>query len=182
MFGCCTMMCVQYGEVAEWFKAIVLKTVVPKGTVSSNLTLSAFIWHKSYFVLVFRLMPRAEHIINFSDVSFEFGANNPILDEVNFSVREGMKVTLMGQNGAGKSTIFGLIMDELKPESGKVNRASGLSIATARQVIPRDELELSVREFFEKRFEEKIYDIDRRIDDVLEVVNFHVPKEKYVKD
>ncbi len=29
------------GEVAERFKATVLKTVVPKGTVSSNLTLSA---------------------------------------------------------------------------------------------------------------------------------------------
>ena len=127
-------------------------------------------------------MPRAEHIINFSDVSFEFGSHKPILDEVNFSVREGMKVTLMGQNGAGKSTIFGLIMDELKPESGRVNRAPGLSIATARQVIPREELELTVREFFEKRFDKVIYDIDRRIDDVLEVVNFHVAKEKHVKD
>ena len=127
-------------------------------------------------------MPRAEHIINFSDVSFEFGIHKPILDEVNFSVREGMKVTLMGQNGAGKSTIFGLIMDELKPESGRVNRAPGLTIATARQVIPRDELGLTVREFFEKRFDKVIYDIDRRIDEVLEVVNFHVAKEKHVKD
>ncbi len=127
-------------------------------------------------------MPRAEHIINFSDVSFEFGIHKPILDEVNFSVREGMKVTLMGQNGAGKSTIFGLIMDELKPESGRVNRAPGLTIATARQVIPRDELELTVRQFFEKRFDKKIYDIDRRIDDVLEVVNFSVDKEKKIKD
>ncbi len=41
MFACCTMMLEAYGEVAEWFKATVLKTVVPKGTVSSNLTLSA---------------------------------------------------------------------------------------------------------------------------------------------
>ena len=41
MFACCTMMLGVYGEVAEWFKATVLKTVVPKGTVSSNLTLSA---------------------------------------------------------------------------------------------------------------------------------------------
>src|SRR3989338_8894601 len=29
------------GRVAEWFKATVLKTVVPQGTVSSNLTPSA---------------------------------------------------------------------------------------------------------------------------------------------
>ena len=32
--------------MAERFKATVLKTVVPKGTVSSNLTLSAVFWMK----------------------------------------------------------------------------------------------------------------------------------------
>ncbi len=127
-------------------------------------------------------MPRAEHILSFDDVSFGFGIHKPILDEVDFSVREGMKITLMGQNGAGKSTIFGLIMDEQKPESGRINRAQGLRIATARQVIPRDELELTVREFFEKRFSEKIYDSDRRIDNVLEIVNFHVAKDKRIAD
>ena len=30
-----------YGEMAEWFKAAVLKTVNPKGFVGSNPTLSA---------------------------------------------------------------------------------------------------------------------------------------------
>ncbi len=127
-------------------------------------------------------MSRREHIINFSDVSFDFDSNKPILDEVNFSVREGMKVTLMGQNGAGKSTIFGLIMGEFKPGSGRINTASGLTIATARQVIPREELTLTVREFFEKRFDEVVYDLDRKIDEVLEVVNFHVPNDKLMSD
>lgn len=32
---------VHRGEVAEWFKAAVLKTAVPKGTGSSNLSSSA---------------------------------------------------------------------------------------------------------------------------------------------
>ncbi len=127
-------------------------------------------------------MSRREHIINFDSVSFEFGSNKQILNEVSFSVREGMKVTLMGQNGAGKSTIFGLIGGEFKPESGRINIAPGLTIATAPQVIPREELSLTVREFFEKRFSEIVYDLDRRIDDVLEIVNFHAPKEKYMKD
>jgi hypothetical protein len=34
------------GEVAEWFKAAVLKTASPKGDVSSNLTLSAISYRK----------------------------------------------------------------------------------------------------------------------------------------
>ena len=119
-------------------------------------------------------------VIRFEDVSFEHGPKRPILDEVNFSVKENAKLTLMGQNGAGKSTIFGLITRDLEPESGVIHISHGLSIATARQVIPRAELSLTVREFFEKTFAKKVYDIDPRIDDVLEVVNLHAPKERLV--
>jgi len=52
-----------------------------------------------------------------------------------------------------------------------VNVVNGVTIALARQVIPRNELDLTVREFFEKCFSQKVYDIDPKIDDVLEVVN-----------
>ena len=112
-----------------------------------------------------------ETIVRFDNVSFEWGVNKPILDGVSFTVRRGMKFTLMGQNGAGKSTIFGLISGLYKPESGIINIVKGVSIASARQVIPRGELHLTVREFFEKCFTHKVYDIDPKIDDVLEVVN-----------
>ena len=116
-------------------------------------------------------MAQGEVVIRFEKVSFEYGVNKPILDSVDFSIRRGMKVTVMGQNGAGKSTIFSLITGERIPEDGVINKAQRTTIALSRQVIPRDELGLTVREFFEKCFSEKVYDIDPRIDDVLEVVN-----------
>ena len=116
-------------------------------------------------------MAKSESVISFEKVSFEYGHQKPILDVVDFSVRRGMKITFMGQNGAGKSTIFALITGALKPESGKVNVMNGLSVALSQQVIPRDELVLTVREFFEKRFSHKVYDIDPKIDAVLLVVN-----------
>ncbi|MSR78963.1 MAG: ABC-F family ATP-binding cassette domain-containing protein [Candidatus Taylorbacteria bacterium] len=116
-------------------------------------------------------MSQDEVIFRFEEVSFEYGHNKPILDEVDFSVRRGSKVTIMGQNGAGKSTVFGLIIGDLKPESGRVIVSQGVTIATAKQVIPRDQLGLTVREFFSKCFSQKTYDIDPRIDEVLEVVN-----------
>ena len=47
-------------------------------------------------------MSRAEGLIVFSDVSFEYDSTRPILKEANFVVRRGSKLTLMGQNGAGK--------------------------------------------------------------------------------
>lgn len=116
-------------------------------------------------------MAKGETIVSFEKASFEYGHVKPILDEVDFSIRRGIKIALMGQNGAGKSTIFRLITKEFAPESGKVNVVNGLSIAVSRQVIPRDELMLSVREFFQKCFPHKVYDIDPRIDEALEVVH-----------
>lgn len=116
-------------------------------------------------------MSHGEVVIRFEKVSFEYGHNKPILDEVSFSVRQGMKVTVMGQNGAGKSTLFGLITKTLDPEDGTINLGQRTTIALSKQVIPRDDLNLTVREFFQKCFKEKIYDIDPKIDDVLEVVN-----------
>lgn len=126
------------------------------------------------------IMAREEALVRFEKVSFGHH-NKPILDEVSFSVRRGSKVTLMGQNGAGKSTLFGLITRTIPIESGSVNIPHGLSIATARQVIPRAELDLTVREFFEKLFPKKIYDIDPRIDEVLEIVHLHAPHDRIVR-
>ena len=137
-------------------------------------------------------------IVRFDKVSFNFGHNHPILDEADFTIRRGAKITIMGQNGAGKSTIFKLIEnarleeDEsdgadttFKLEEGEIHIEQNLTIATAKQVIPRPDLELTVTAFFEKALSnvtsEKIYDIDRRIDKVLEVVNLHAPHDRIIK-
>ncbi len=116
-------------------------------------------------------MAKNETVLRFEDVSFEYGHNKPILDTVSFGVRSGSKIALMGQNGAGKSTIFGLINGLHSPENGVINLGTGVTIATSKQVIPRDQMDLSVRDFFQKSFDKKIYDIDPKIDEVLEVVN-----------
>ena len=115
-------------------------------------------------------MAKAETLVSFEKVSFEYGHNKPILDEVDFSVRRGIKVALMGQNGAGKSTLFELITKAIIPTSGKMNMLDGLTIALSRQVVSREDLPLTVREFFQKCFPNKVYDIDPKIDEVLEVV------------
>lgn len=116
-------------------------------------------------------MAKDEIIARFEEVSFEYGANKPILKEVSFAIRRGLKITLMGQNGAGKSTLFGLLTGTLQPEDGKINIVRGVRVAISRQVIPRDQLDLTVREFFQKCFDKPVYDIDPKIDEVLEVVH-----------
>lgn len=129
-------------------------------------------------------MAYGEVLLRFDSVTFEHGPQKPILEEVSFSIREGTKITLMGQNGAGKSTIFNLIAKTIEPDSGKVHIGQDVSIAMAPQVIPRDQMKFTIREFFEKSLEakekKKIYDIDPKIDDVLEVVNLHAPHDKVI--
>lgn len=88
----------------------------------------------------------------------------------------------MGQNGAGKTTIFKMITGELKPQSGKINIVNNASIATSRQVIPRDQLDLSIKEFFETAFTEKDYQLDKKIADILKVVNFNAPLDKPIRE
>ncbi|MBI5147645.1 MAG: ABC-F family ATP-binding cassette domain-containing protein [Parcubacteria group bacterium] len=120
-------------------------------------------------------------ILRFDNVSFGYGIN-PIFKEVNFAVREGAKITVMGQNGAGKSTLFDLIMSVYAPEDGNIHIQKGLTISRAMQVMPREKLNLSTREFFQSAFAEKVYDIDPRIKKILEVVHLTAPFEKKINE
>ncbi|MFT7328243.1 MAG: ATP-binding cassette subfamily F protein 3 [Crocinitomicaceae bacterium] len=121
-------------------------------------------------------------ILRFEDVTFKYSVVHTILDEVNFSLRRGAKITLMGQNGAGKSSLFKMIMGELEINDGEIHTAHKAKIAIARQVIPHDQLDLTLREYFQGQFEETIYDIDPRIDKVLEAVNLKANKEQLIND
>jgi len=120
--------------------------------------------------------------LRFSDVSFEYSHNKPLLTEASFSVRTGSRITLMGQNGAGKSTLFKLITGEVKPNEGSISiTPKGASIAIARQVMPKDLAELTVRDYFATAFVDKKYNLDKLIREVFEVVNVDLPLEKIVK-
>lgn len=119
-----------------------------------------------------------DSIITFDSVTFGYGHNKPILNEASFAVRKGSKMTLMGQNGAGKTTLFDLIEGTHSPASGNINVTRKASIAHARQVIPRHELGLTVYEFFGRYFDKVPYNIDKRIEDVLKIVNLRAPHDR----
>lgn len=139
-------------------------------------------------------MDHGNVVLRFDKVLFHYDQNKPILNEASFSVRENAKVTIMGQNGAGKSTIFKLILGAtsvkeditsdmmLKPISGDVHILNGASVGIGLQVMPKRFFEHTVLEYFETAFTEKTYNIEKLIKDVLEVVQFSTDLTKKIKD
>ncbi len=120
-------------------------------------------------------------IIRFSDVTFAYGEHDPILDGASFSVRDNAKVTVMGQNGAGKSTIFKLIMGALQPKEGGVHIERNATIGIGLQVMPRAYQEETMLEFFAHAFPERPRDLDRRVQNVLGTVNLDAPLTQVIK-
>ncbi|EKD76024.1 MAG: hypothetical protein ACD_43C00249G0002 [uncultured bacterium] len=120
-------------------------------------------------------------VIRFNNVTYNYSEVKCILKEVNFSVRANAKITIMGQNGAGKSTMFKLLTQQIKPTKGNIHIQPGASIALAQQVVPRASLEQTVLEFFASAFPEKVYDLDRRIKRAFEAVNMTLPLDRLVR-
>lgn len=122
-------------------------------------------------------------ILRFADVSFEYEHGKKLLDEVNFSLRTGSRVTLMGQNGAGKSSLFKLITGEIEPTEGHVFKSpKDATIAIARQVMPHSARELTVREYFATAFSDIKYNLDKLIGEVFDVVHLDLALDKKVKE
>ncbi|MEK7167671.1 MAG: ATP-binding cassette domain-containing protein, partial [Patescibacteria group bacterium] len=121
-----------------------------------------------------------EVILRFNEVSFEYSYNRPILDEASFSVRRGSKITLMGQNGAGKSTIFGLVNNSLKPKKGLVSITNEASIGAARQTLDRADFKLTLEEYFAKAFKKVPANLKSQISKVMDAVNLDIPFERPV--
>ena len=57
--------------------------------------------------------------IEFKKVNFGYGKND-VLNNVSFTVKAGEQVTITGRTGAGKSTLFKLILGLYKPDEGEV--------------------------------------------------------------
>lgn len=57
--------------------------------------------------------------IRFEQVSFSYGERQ-VLDKVSFVIKKGEKIAIVGDSGAGKSTIIGLLLKNLSAESGQI--------------------------------------------------------------
>ena len=60
-------------------------------------------------------------LVDFNNVTFAYEDDKNVVENLSFSVKEGEQVTLSGRTGAGKSTIFKLLLGLYEPEKGSIS-------------------------------------------------------------
>lgn len=92
-------------------------------------------------------VPPGERLLAARDIRLTAGGRT-ILDGVSLQIRAGEIVTLIGLNGAGKSSLVRVLLGLRKPDGGKVERRPGLRIGYTPQHHDRDPaLPLTVERF-----------------------------------
>lgn len=60
------------------------------------------------------------NIIEFKDITFGYSDDKNVFKDLNFVLKEGEKVGIIGPNGSGKTTLLHLIVGILKPFKGEI--------------------------------------------------------------
>lgn len=56
-----------------------------------------------------------------------------VFESVTLGVNDGARIGIVGRNGDGKSSLLGLLTGQLRPDSGRVTRRSGLRVSSLSQ-------------------------------------------------
>ena len=79
--------------------------------------------------------PGAEGRVTFEHATFGYSPDTPVVRDLTFTVEPGQTVAIVGQTGAGKTTVVNLLMRFYELDSGRIT-VDGADIAG----LPRDEL------------------------------------------
>ncbi|HTH95782.1 MAG TPA: ABC-F family ATP-binding cassette domain-containing protein [Stellaceae bacterium] len=74
-------------------------------------------------------------MLTITDLTYRI-AGRILLDEASAQIGGGQKVGLIGRNGTGKSTLFGLIMGELHSDAGTIELPSNAKVGIVAQEAP----------------------------------------------
>lgn len=92
-------------------------------------------------------MPEITGNIEFKDVTFEYEKNKPVLCNVSFKVDAGNSIALVGETGAGKTTIINLIARFYDVKSGKI-LIDGTDISKVRIESLRKQMGIMMQDTF----------------------------------
>jgi zinc transport system ATP-binding protein len=74
-----------------------------------------------------------EKLFVVENLSFSYGADE-ILKNVTFEIFEGDFIGIVGKNGSGKTTLLKLLLNQLKPTSGRIKSKKNLKVGYVEQI------------------------------------------------
>jgi|694.fasta_scaffold38941_6 ATP-binding cassette subfamily F protein 3 len=74
-------------------------------------------------------------MLNFKNIAIRRGSRL-LFSEASFTIHKGQKIGLTGANGAGKSSLFALLRDELHADEGEFSMPPNLEVAHVAQETP----------------------------------------------
>jgi ABC transport system ATP-binding/permease protein len=77
------------------------------------------------------------HLLGAEAVRLEY-PTQVVFESVTLGVNDGARIGIVGRNGDGKSSLLGLLTGELRPDSGRVTRRSGLRVSALSQADTLD--------------------------------------------
>lgn len=86
-------------------------------------------------------------LISVDDLSLAYGEHT-VVENLSFEINQGDFLVMVGENGAGKTTVVRSLLGELKPREGEISRADHLKIGYVPQFrnLPTN-YPLAVRDF-----------------------------------
>ena len=91
-------------------------------------------------------------LIDLQNISKQYDTK-VILKDANFTLNQGQRIAVIGQNGQGKSTLFKIIMRQVEPDSGDMAIDKSLKIEMLDQQ-PKFKANLNVRDAIENQLTE----------------------------
>ena len=110
-------------------------------------------------------------MLEFRNVSFSYEAGIPVIDNLNFSIRKGETVGLIGANGAGKSTIMKLMLGLLQGE-GQI-LVDGLPVEKKNLPVIRQKIGFVLQDSDNQMFMPTVYE-----DMIFGPLNYGLSKEE----
>lgn len=96
-------------------------------------------WEKDELGITFQAPEfSSQSLLAARGVSFSYG-EEPLLHGINFELRPGERVAILGANGSGKTTFLRLLLGELAPKAGQLYSSPSLSVGHFSQ--ERDDLD-----------------------------------------
>ncbi|MEI6690830.1 MAG: ABC-F family ATP-binding cassette domain-containing protein [bacterium] len=90
--------------------------------------------------------------ISAREISKSFGSLR-VLYKLDFSIRRGERIALLGSNGVGKSTLIKLLIGQIMPDSGEIVRDSANKIGYYSQEFEDFDMDATVLQLFMKKCE-----------------------------